>query len=112
MNKLVLIALCFVAGCATLKDASLNISPGDSKDRVLAAMGPPEDRQFQGRQEAWQYGAIATIGICEYTTIWFNAGVVTGLNSYRNKSMTGCRAGMKSIQWEQAPDTIIEVRNR
>ncbi len=34
MNKLVLVTLFFTAGCGTLKDASLKISPGDNKEAV------------------------------------------------------------------------------
>ena len=75
-------------------------------------MGAPEDRQFRDRQEAWQYSNIASIGICEYTIVWFNEGAVTGINSYRNSSVAGCRVGMRTIRWEEAPDAIVEIRRR
>jgi hypothetical protein len=101
-----------LGGCATTKQSSLMISPGDSKEKVASVMGSPDDRQFKNTQEAWQYGMVVTIGVCDYTVIWFESGKVTGLNSYRNTSTLGCRAGLHSINWEQAPNTVIELRNR
>ncbi|MCD0424162.1 hypothetical protein LOC51_43745 [Rubrivivax sp. JA1024] len=90
----------------------MKVSPGSPKDKVFEAMGTPEDRQFNGEMEAWQYSNIASIGICEYTVVWFKGGLVTGLTTYRNRSVTGCRVGMQSIKWESAPDAIVEIRQR
>ena len=101
-----------LVGCASVKDASLKIGPGDSKDDVAKAMGAPEDRQFQGTMEAWQYSNIASIGICEYTIVWFRSAKVNGITTYRNTSVSGCRVGMRSIRWEEAPDTVVEIRQR
>ena len=101
-----------LASCASVKDASLKIGPGDSKDDVAKAMGAPEDRQFQGTMEAWQYSNIASIGICEYTIVWFRSAKVNGITTYRNSSVSGCRVGMRSIRWEEAPDTVVEIRQR
>lgn len=95
-----------------MKDSLLLISQGDSKEQVIKVMGAPEDRQFKDKSEAWQYGSIAAIGICEYTVVWFENGTVTGLNSYRNSSVMGCRVGLKSIKWEDAPNKVIEFRDR
>lgn len=106
----VLVAL--LTGCGTIKKDSLMIAPGDSKEVVAKVMGVPEDRQFKDRKEAWQYGMVASIGICDYTVIWFEDGKVTGLNSYRNRSEFGCRTGLKSLQWNEAPNSVIEIRNR
>lgn len=75
-------------------------------------MGAPDDRQFQGNMEAWQFSAITTIGVCEYTVIWFTNSKVTRMNAYRNQSSAGCRAGLKTIRWEDAPTATLEIRNR
>ena len=96
--------------CSTLSDKTLLISPGDSKEEVIRTLGTPQDRQFREHQEAWQYGTIVAMGICEYTIIWLSNDVVTGLNTYKNKSVAGCRVGIETVNWEQAPDTIIEIR--
>jgi hypothetical protein len=101
-----------ISSCSTLKDKTIQISPGDTKEKVVDILGTPDDRQFKSSQEAWQYGTVVAIGICEYTIVWFNKGVVSGLNSYRNNSVAGCRVGIQPVRWESAPDTVIEVRNR
>jgi hypothetical protein len=101
-----------LAGCSSLNEKTLQIQQGDPKDRVIAAMGSPEDRQFDGRDEAWQYGVVATMGLCEYTIVWFRDGTVRGLSSYRARSVAGCRAGLRSIRWEEAPTAAIEIRQR
>jgi hypothetical protein len=98
--------------CSGVKTHALRINAGDSKDRVIEIMGTPDDRQFNGSQEAWQYGMVVSIGVCDYTVIWFKDGKVSGLNSYRNFSTLGCRHGLKSVNWQEAPDRIIEIRNR
>jgi hypothetical protein len=109
---LAITATVIIASCASTKDLSLKVSPGDPKDHVLRFMGTPDDRQFKGKVEAWQYGMVVSIGVCDYTVIWFESGQVIGLNSYRNFSTMGCRSGLKSINWEDAPDKIIEIRER
>lgn len=110
--SLVLLLMSVVAACGTLKEKTIQISPGDSKQKVISILGAPDDRQFRESQEAWQYGSVVSIGICEYTIVWFNKGIVSGLNSYRNSSVAGCRVGIQSVKWENAPDSVIEVRNR
>ena len=102
----------FVQGCSTVREASAKISPGDTRELVLSTMGTPDDRIFQGKSEAWQYSAIATIGVCEYTVVWMSAALVTGITTYRNQSMGGCRMGMRSVNFEDAPDQVIELRRR
>lgn len=99
-----------VQACAGVKHRALRVNAGDSKDRVIEIMGAPDDRQFNGRQEAWQYGMVVSIGVCDYTVIWFSEGTVKGLTSYRSFSTLGCRHGLKSINWQEAPDRVIEIR--
>lgn len=112
--RLLLCAVTAIAilGCGRVKSHALRISAGDDKDRVIQVMGTPDDRQFSGQQEAWQYGMVVSVGVCDYTIIWFNQGKVSGLTSYRGFSTMGCRQGLKAINWEQAPDRIIEFRQR
>jgi hypothetical protein len=107
-----LVLAIILSACSTLKDQTVQISAGDAKEKVVRLLGTPDDRQFRDAQEAWQYGTIVAIGICEYTIVWFNNGIVAGLNSYRNGSVAGCRAGIKSIRWEESPSAIVEIRHR
>jgi hypothetical protein len=107
-----LVLATLLSACSTLKDLTVQISVGDTKEKVVRILGTPDDRQFRDTKEAWQFGTVVAIGICEYTIIWFNNNIVTGLNSYRNGSVAGCRAGIKSIQWEEAPDAIVEIHHQ
>ncbi len=101
-----------VVGCGTLDKKTILLNVGDSKQAVLDVMGPPMDRQISGKQEAWQYCISGSgFGWNDHKIVWFNAGQVTGINSYRS-SASGCRGGIQSIRWENAPDTVIEIRRR
>lgn len=109
---LLAVLLALLTGCASVQKAALNIERGDTKERVQSVMGAPEDRQFKDQMEAWQYSNVVSIGVCEYTVIWFKSLVVTGITTYRNSSVAGCRVGTRSIRWEEAPDATIEIRQR
>lgn len=101
-------------GCAggQLFKKSVLVERGQSKNEVVALLGPPENRQFQGADEAWQYcetGAFAG----DYIIVWFYTGKVTGVTTYQD-SRPGppCSAWFRTIRWEEAPDRTIEIRRR
>ena len=101
-------------GCAF--DQKFNtIQTGDSKEKVIGILGEPEDRQFQGKDEAWQYCKTGTgFGKCGYKTIWYYEDRVTGITSY-SKNCFGpgsCGAYFKTIKWEEAPNRTIGIRQR
>jgi hypothetical protein len=116
VNILKIASICFVifilSSCAGVKTNALQIEKDNSAATVMEIMGTPDDRQFSGSHEAWQYGMVVSIGVCDYTVIWFKEKKVTGITSYRNFSTLGCRHGLKSVNWEEAPDRIIEIRPR
>ncbi len=116
VNILKIVSIVFLiavlSSCAGVKTSALQIETDNSKARVIEIMGTPDDRQFSGSQEAWQYGMVVSIGVCDYTVVWFKEGKVTGITSYRNFSTLGCRHGLKSVNWEEAPDRIFEIRSR
>jgi len=98
--------------CGTLDDKTILINPGDSRERVLEIMGTPQDRQFDSINEAWQYCVSgAGFGYNDHKIIWFAEGSVIGLSTYRT-SVTGCSGGIRSIVWEEAPDFVLESRER
>lgn len=115
-SKSVLAALLGViaSGCGTLEHKTILIDPGANKERVLEIMGTPDDRQFQGSQEAWQYCVTgAGFGYHDYRVIWFKDGKVTGITSNKiNIPGSSCMAGIGPVRWENAPDTTVEIRNR
>lgn len=115
MRPLILLALSTsiaVSSCGTLERKTILLNVGDSKEKVLNVMGTPADRQMNGQQEAWQYCISgAGFGWNDHKIIWMNQGLVTGINSYRS-SVSGCTGGIQSVEWESAPDTVVEIRRR
>ena len=116
MNKFQLImagfAVVVISSCGTLDKKTILIDAGYTKDKVISVMGVPQDRQLREQQEAWQYCVSgAGFGYNDHKIIWFNKGVVTGINSYRSHR-SGCTGAIRSIKWEDAPDVVIETRKR
>jgi len=104
----------FLSACGTLEKKSFLVSAGDGKEKVLSIMGPPGDRQFRGKDEAWQYGQTgAGFGYHDFRVIWFYDGKVTGITSYKDYTpATSAAAHFKPIRWEDAPDRTLEFRVR
>ena len=111
---LIAVAATFLSACGTLEKKSVLINAGDSKEKVLSIMEPPGDRQFRGKDEAWQYGQTgAGFGYHDFRIIWFYDGKVTGITSYKDYTpATSAAAHFKPIRWEDAPDRTIEFRVR
>ena len=110
--SVVLFLSSYMAGCGTLEQKTILLNVGDTKERVLDVMGPPQDRQINGQQEAWQYCISgAGFGWNDHRVVWFNAGQVTGINSYRS-GVSGCRGGIQPARWESAPNSVLEIRQR
>ena len=114
-NTILAVALAvFLTGCGSLEKKTLLLNLGDTKEQVLAVMGPPDDRQLKGRDEAWQYCQTgAGFGYHDYRTVWFFQGKVTGINSYKSsRPASSCLTDIKPIKWEEASNTTIEIRRR
>ena len=103
-----------LSACGNLEKRVISINPGDTREQVVAAMGAPEDRQFRDAEEAWQYCQTgAGFGYHDHRVIWFRNGKVTGITSVKStRPGTSCVAGIKSIRWEEAPDYVLEMRQR
>ncbi|CAB4200198.1 hypothetical protein UFOVP1351_29 [uncultured Caudovirales phage] len=103
-----------LTGCATgaIKRKAVLINAGDSKETVMTTLGTPEDRQFKGGREAWQYCETGGVGDY-YTVIWFSDGKVSGSSNYSRSDIIGpCSAGFNRVNFEEAPDMTVEVRKR
>ena len=101
-----------IAGCGTLDSKTILLNVGDSKSRVMEVMGVPSDRQINGVNEAWQYCVSgASFGSNDHKIIWMRSGFVTAINSYKSY-VSGCTSGMREIRWENAPDSVLEIRRR
>jgi hypothetical protein len=103
-----------IAGCGTLEKQANLVNPGYTRDQVMAIMGQPKDRQFNGSAEAWQYCQTgAGFGFHDYRVVWFRDGQVIGMNSYKStRPATSCEADFQPVVWENAPDRVVEVRQR
>ena len=115
MKNIILVFLVvLLASCSGLEKKSMLINVGDAKDQVLAAMGVPDDRQMKGENEAWQYCQTgAGFGYHDYRTIWFSSGKVASISSYKStRPGSSCMADIKKVNWEDAPNLVIEIRKR
>ena len=111
--KYLLLTLLLLSGCASFDKAYSLIQPNDSKTKVIELIGQPEDRQFKGKNEAWQFCRTGTsFGVSGYKVIWFYDGKVTGITTYSLHRAGSCEAHFEPIKWENAPDQVIEVRER
>jgi len=58
----------------------------------------------------------AGFGYHDYRVVWFAAGRVTGVTSYKATGSEAvgksCMAAMRQIDWVSAPDVTVEVRDR
>ena len=115
MKNLIILASLFLVSCASssLSKKTVSISNGDSKQSVVALMGPPENRQMKQEKEAWQY-CETNFDQYQFLVIWFEHSKVSGVNTYTKggRPFSFCTSNFNSIRWEDAPDTTIEVRNR
>ena len=102
-----------IGGCATVDPVFNEINLGDSKAVVINKLGSPENRQFSGKNEALQYCTAGTsFGVSTYNIIWLYDGKVSGSNSYNLSRAGSCSGHFKMLNWEDAPDAIIEIRDR
>ena len=103
---------CLISSCGTAAlKSSAAVSPGMSSQEVIAIMGPPEDRQFRGSDEAWQYCSTG-FESDTFVIVWIYSGVVNGLQTYKNRSTGLCSSFFRTVNWEAAPDRIYEIRQR
>jgi hypothetical protein len=111
---LIIAALLSLSACGSLEKKAILVNVGDTKAQVAERMGPPDDRQVKDANEAWQYCQTgAGFGWHDYRTIWFRDGKVTGINSYKSTLPgSSCMADMNAIRWEEAPNAVVEIRNR
>ena len=108
LSPLVLILI----NCGTLDSKTILISPGADKNTVIEIMGIPDDRQFRGQAEAWQYCVSgAGYGYNDHKIIWFEYGLATGITSYKTYR-PGCVGQIQSVDWLTKPDITIETHAR
>ena len=89
----------------------MKIEKGFSKEEVISEIGMPQNKQFHGRDEAWQYCSMG-FSVDDHLIVWFYDGHVTGMQTYIVTTGVGMCRDFKTIRWEDAPDRSIEFRLR
>lgn len=111
----IILSISVLTCCTTTQGLSYkqnNISSGQSKNDVMNILGMPGNKQFNGKNEAWQYCSTGLF-TDNYVVVWFYDGTVTGMTTYSQSYGNGnCNKFFKSINWNDAPDKIIEIRNK
>ena len=116
MKYLIILFALIFASCSTIdegldvREKTLLISYGDTKEKVKEILGMPGDRSFLGKEEAWQYCSSVSYNDVYYT-VWFNDGFVTGVtNKVEELSWAGCNQHFPQIDWGQVqPDKKIDI---
>jgi hypothetical protein len=98
--------LCLNACATQLRHQTSAIALDASPAQVKAVLGEPQDRQFQGHREAWQY---CETGLFQdtFVIVWFAEGQVTGLRTYPNAVGDRgffCSSHLRAITWEDTPE--------
>ncbi len=111
---LFLITWIFYISCGTTQGLSRKqnlLSPGQTREEVTKILGVPGNKQFEGKNEAWQYCQTG-FSSDSFVIVWFFDGKVTGMNTYNNSGTGSCTKFFRTINWQNAPDRIIEFRNQ
>ena len=112
-----IVLLVFLQACASqspiIKNSAI-IKAGMSDDELRETVGEPQNRQFEGKNEAWQYCSTDYSGFeaDHYVLVWLADNIVTGMQTYRNTLYGTCESFFRTVNWEEAPDTSIEFRER
>lgn len=106
------LAVLLISGCFNFQNKVIQLSPGNSKSKVVEVMGSPDDSQFKEGVEVWQYFGVVSFGSCDYRQLWFKESLLIGATSYRSACAGGCSPCLRQIDWSKSPDKIIEIRNR
>lgn len=105
------VASALLAACATqdtssrtqLFSSSVGIRAGMTADDLQKLMGPPQNRQFEGRDEAWQWCSTGYAEPDAYVLVWLSRGVVTGMQTYNNTRTGPCESFFRTVKWTDAP---------
>jgi hypothetical protein len=111
ITLLLVSAVLFLSSCANVATKSIDLEPGMSKAQLKSLLGRPGDRQFSGNVEAWQY-CDTGFAKDEYLIVWLANDKVVETQRYENAYSMGICSSYTTINWEDAPDKIIEIRER
>ena len=110
MRYMVIVALMLILQACSSQSAvvrkSETVRLGMSVTDLRQVMGEPQNRQFKGKNEAWQYCSTGYSGFEDdhYVLVWLFDGVVSGMQSYLNTKFGNCESFFRTVNWEEAPD--------
>jgi len=110
MRYMVIVALMLILQACASQSAvvrkSATVRLGMSEAELRQVMGEPQNRQFKGKNEAWQYCSTDYSGFEDdhYVRVWLFDGVVSGMQTYRNTKFGNCENFFQTVNWQEAPD--------
>lgn len=109
-----LFVLALACRTMVLPNKTIRIEKGDGRAKVLEIMGTPQDRQFLEDYEVLQWCITgAGFGYHDYSAIWLRSGQVVGITTYKDHTPgSTCRGRFRTFRIEDAPDFVLEVRQR
>lgn len=115
MSKIILsgvVSLLLLSGCtSSLLQKSVMINNEQTKQDVLQNLGTPEDRQFSGENEAWQYCSTG-MASDDYVVVYFYKNKVKKMTTYKNSRGGACSSFFRTINWYEKADTSVEIIHR
>ncbi|MGR0278442.1 hypothetical protein ACUM5Y_05245 [Marinomonas dokdonensis] len=103
MQKSLIMCLALgLAGCSSLRDKSMHLSPGLTKKETLEIVGAPELRSFMGSTEVWQYTGFIDFQHCTYLTLWFQGGLLDSLTTTQKETSDSCQSQLQPIHLNSA----------
>lgn len=117
MRFVLLLVAAAISGCAAINheviERSASVRPGMTEGEVISLLGEPGLREFSGSKSALQYCQTEVWGSRhKYAVIWINDDRVYGLTSYTQAATGSCQSKFMPVNWGNAPDSTIEIRNR
>ena len=106
--------LCLSACATQLLHTARAIDLGATQEHVRDILGAPQDRQFRGQQEAWQYCETGFVQDT-FVVVWFVESKLTGMRTSKNAVGDRgffCSSHLPSIRWEDAPEVRSERQQR
>jgi len=110
MRYMVIVALMLILQACASQSAvvrkSATVRLGMSEAELRQVMGEPQNRQFKGKNEAWQYCSTTTPGL--RTTIMSVFGFLMVLfpecKPIEITKFGNCENFFQTVNWQEAPD--------
>ncbi len=104
LSTLIIVFSLFGCTYFDLIQKSAMIQKDQTMQEVFAVYGQPDNRQFMGEYEVWQYCQSRQMtNFGEYVLVWFGKGIVIGVTNYHQSSGSDCTDSFQKIDWYDIP---------